>query len=118
MWTGLRRGLAIRCPVCGQGRVLYNFLQVRTPCEVCGADNSVYPSDDFPPYLTIFAVGHIIIPLFLLVDRAYAPPIWVGCAIWLPLTLILCLLLLPRMKGATIGFCWAAGIERQAPVSY
>jgi uncharacterized protein (DUF983 family) len=111
-WTGIRRGLACRCPACGQGRLFRSFLKPTPHCDVCGADNTIYPSDDFPPYLTILVVGHIIVPLFMWVDLAYAPSLWLQAAIWLPLTAILCVALLPLMKGATIGLCWAANMTR------
>jgi uncharacterized protein (DUF983 family) len=88
------------------------YLRLRSPCEVCGVDNDIYPSDDFPPYLTIFATGHIIVPLYFFVDNAFALPLLLEGAIWLPATLILCLLLLPIMKGATVGLCWATGLTR------
>jgi uncharacterized protein (DUF983 family) len=111
--TGLRRGLARRCPNCGVGRLLQGFLTIRSPCEVCGNDNSVYPSDDFPPYLAIFITGHVVIPSFVWTDAAYQPPFWLEAAIWLPLTAIMCTALLPFMKGATVGLCWANNIVRR-----
>jgi uncharacterized protein (DUF983 family) len=110
--TGIRRGLAGRCPACGEGRLFAGFLAIRPHCPHCGADNAIYPSDDFPPYLTILVVGHLVVPLFMWVDRAWAPDLWLQAAIWLPLTLMLCLALLPRMKGATVGLCWATGLVR------
>jgi hypothetical protein len=33
VWTGLRRGLALRCPNCGEGRLLANYLKVRSPAR-------------------------------------------------------------------------------------
>ncbi len=113
IWTGIRRGLACRCPTCGQGRLFNGFLKIRNPCEVCGADNTIYPSDDFPPYLTILVVGHLVVPLLVWSDAAYTPSLWLQAAIWLPVTTILCLLLLPVMKGATSGLCWAVGLVRR-----
>lgn len=64
-------------------------------------------ADDAPPYFTIFIVGHIVIPLLLLVERVWRPELWVHFSIWLPLTLLLTLWLLPRTKGATVGMQWA-----------
>jgi uncharacterized protein (DUF983 family) len=112
IWTGIRRGLACRCPNCGQGRLFDDFLRVRKVCDQCGADNSVYPSDDFPPYLTIFLVGHVVVPAFIWSDLRFAPSLWLQGAIWLPLTALLCVALLPMMKGATSGLCWAVGLVR------
>jgi uncharacterized protein (DUF983 family) len=113
IWTGLSRGLARRCPNCGAGRLFKGFLTVRSPCEVCGADNNIYPSDDFPPYLTIFVTGHFVIPLFIWTDAAFEPALWLEAAIWLPVTAIMSLVLLPFMKGATIGLCWTTNLVRQ-----
>jgi uncharacterized protein (DUF983 family) len=118
IWTGIGRGLACRCPVCGQGRLFSAYLKIRPRCEVCGADNTVYPSDDFPPYLTILVLGHLLVPLLVWVDRAYSPSVWVQAAIWLPLTAILCLVLLPYMKGATVGLCWAMNLVRHEVPSW
>jgi uncharacterized protein (DUF983 family) len=44
-------------------------------------------------------------------DR-YEPPLWLQAAIWLPVTVIMCLVLLPFMKGATVGLCWATNLVR------
>jgi uncharacterized protein (DUF983 family) len=114
--TGILRGLQRRCPNCGRGRLFEGYLKIRCPCEVCGTDNTIYPSDDFPPYLTIIVVGHVVVPAFVWVDHAYEPPIWLQTAIWLPLTAVLCLVLLPLMKGATVGLCWATNLVRPESV--
>lgn len=115
IWLGIRRGLARRCPNCGEGRLFSGFLKVSARCEVCGADNTIYPSDDFPPYLTILAAGHIVVPLMFALERGLAPALWIQAAIWLPVTVALCLVLLPVMKGGTVGLCWASGLVRQGP---
>jgi uncharacterized protein (DUF983 family) len=113
LWIGISRGARCRCPTCGQGSLFAGYLKLRATCAVCGANNADYPCDDFPPYLTIFAVGHLIFPLLVLTDLRYQPSAWLQAAIWLPLAVLLCLLLLPVMKGATAGLCWAVGLVRQ-----
>jgi uncharacterized protein (DUF983 family) len=112
VWTGLKRGLARRCPNCNKGRLFEGYLKIRSPCEVCGVDNTIYPSDDLPPYLAIFIVGHVLVPLFMWSDRAYEPPLWVQIVIWLPAATVMCLALLPFMKGAAVGLCWAIRLVR------
>ena len=111
--TGVKRGLARRCPNCGKGRLFRGYLKVRYPCEVCGTNNTIYPSDDFPPYLTILVAGHVLVALFMWSDRVYAPPLWLESAIWLPATVMVCLALLPFMKGATVELCWATNSIRR-----
>jgi uncharacterized protein (DUF983 family) len=112
IWMGIKRGLARRCPNCGEGKLFVGYLKIRSPCDFCGLNTDAFLSDDFPPYLTILVVGHVLVPLFVWTDLSLTPPIWVQCVIWLPATLILCLLVLPYMKGATIGLCWATDFVR------
>jgi uncharacterized protein (DUF983 family) len=110
--TGLRRGLALRCPNCGEGRLFAGFLKVSPHCEGCGADNTVHPADDAPPYLTLMIVGHVVLPVMFWADRAFAPALWLHFAIWLPLVATAAVALLPFTKGAVIGLAWATGVRR------
>src|ERR1700676_579304 len=68
-------------------------------------------ADDFPAYLVIVVVGHIIVPAILAVEIAYAPPTWIQLLVWLPLTLIGSLGLLQPTKGAIVGLQWQAGMH-------
>jgi uncharacterized protein (DUF983 family) len=83
---------------------------VRQACSACGAPVGRVRADDAPPYFTIFLVGHIVVPLMLLLERGSAPDLWVMAAIFLPLTLALCLILLRPVKGATLGLMLALGM--------
>jgi uncharacterized protein (DUF983 family) len=112
IWTGIRRGLCRRCPNCGQGDLFRGFLTVCPRCKVCAEKNSVYPSDDMPPYLTIAIVGHLVVPLSLWMSRTSTLPLWAQFSIWLPLTVLLSVGLLPFVKGGVIGLCWATGVVR------
>lgn len=111
---GVGRGLRLRCPHCGEGRLFARFLKVCPRCETCGADNTVYPSDDAPPYLTLLLVGHLILPFMFWLDKAWAPALWVQFAIWLPLIAVVTVATLPFMKGAVVGFAWATGVTRDS----
>jgi uncharacterized protein (DUF983 family) len=66
-----------------------------------------HQADDAPPYFTILIAGHIVIPLLMTAELTFAPPLWLHLLIWVPLTAILCLALLPRVKGAIAGLQWA-----------
>lgn len=103
MWRGWRA----RCPACGQGRMFGRYLKVNDTCPSCGLELAGHRADDAPPYFTILIVGHIIVPLMLLLEQHVQPPEWVHMALWLPLTLLLCLWFLPHIKGTLIGLQWA-----------
>lgn len=111
---GVRRGLAMRCPHCGEGRLFRRFLKVSDGCETCGADNTIYPSDDAPAYLTMLAVGHLVVPFIFWTDKVWAPAMWVMLAIWLPLIAAISIATLPFVKGATIGYACATGVTRES----
>jgi uncharacterized protein (DUF983 family) len=101
------RGLRKRCPNCGQGRSMVRYLKVNAECPNCGEDLSHHRADDAPPYLTIVVVGHIVVPMILFVETRWPLATATHLAIWLPLTLLLSLALLPAMKGAVVGLQWA-----------
>ncbi len=107
LMRSLGRGLRCRCPNCGTGRVFDGYLKVRPACPECGEDLTPQRADDLPPYLTIVVVGHIIVPLILIVQTTWALTTPIHLAIWLPLTLILTLALLRPMKGLVVGLQWA-----------
>jgi len=83
------------------------FLKVRDCCEVCGEDLFHHRADDFPPYLVIVIVGHVIVSLILLTEINFAPPMWVQGAIWIPMTIILALVLLQPVKGLVVALQWS-----------
>lgn len=107
VWPAIANGLRRRCPNCGQGRLLRGYLKVTPRCDECDENLSHQRADDAPPYLTIVVVGHIIVPLILFVETRWPLSTVAHLSIWLPLTLILSLLLLPVMKGAVVGLQWA-----------
>lgn len=61
-----------------------------------------------PAWATILIVGKLVIFAFVTVEMAWSPPVWMHWAAWPTVTLMLTLLLLPRIKGAIVGFQWAA----------
>ena len=109
---GLRRGIGRKCPACGKGALFDGYLSVIQNCPVCDNDNEQYPSDDFAPYVTIFLVLHLMIPLLILADRSWQMSVGLEMAIAIPIFAIATLALLPFAKGAVIGFAWARGVVR------
>ncbi len=101
------RGLRKKCPCCGQTPMMSGYLTVTAICSNCNTNLSHHQADDAPPYFTITATAHIIIPLLLVVEKNWQPPLMVHAVIWLPTTLALAFWLMPRIKGAIVGLQWA-----------
>lgn len=107
----LWRGFKMRCPNCGKGRLFNRFLKVADRCSECGEVFSCHQADDFPPYLVIVLVGHLLVPLILFVEVRYSPPLWFAGVVWLPLTLLTALALLQPVKGVVVGLQWQMGMH-------
>ena len=103
----MRRGLAQTCPACGKGALYAGYLKVADHCPACGETLHHHRADDAPPYFTMMIVGHVVVGGALAVERAFAPQMLVHMLLWLPLTVLLSLWLLPRVKGVLIGLQWA-----------
>ena len=103
MWRGAR----LACPHCGEGRMFTSFLKVADACGHCGEELHHQRADDAPPYFTMFIVGHIVVPLVLVVEKLWAPPLVFHFVLWTLVTLALTFALMPAVKGAIVGLQWA-----------
>ncbi|WP_421724649.1 DUF983 domain-containing protein [Bauldia sp.] len=107
VWRSMVRGFLGRCPHCGKGALFRGYLKPVSECAVCGEDMSHQRADDAPPYFTILIVGHIVVPVMVTVALATELSVATHMAIWLPLTLAMCLALLRPIKGTIIALQWA-----------
>ena len=103
MW----RGSLGNCPACGSGKLFARYLKVADKCETCGLALAGHQADDAPPYFTIVIVGHIVVPIALIVERTFQPPLIVYGTIFSTSAIILALISLPMVKGAVVGLQWA-----------
>ena len=118
VWQAMKRGFRGRCPRCGEGKLFRAFLKTADSCSVCGQDFTPHRADDLPAYLVIVIVGHIVVPLALMIETNYSPPVALQLAIYLPLTFIASLALLQPVKGAVVGMQWALrmhGFDEENP---
>lgn len=103
----VRRGFMLRCPNCDEGRVLHSYLKVNDECSVCGQSFRMARADDGPAYFTILIVAHIAgFALHIMWAQWEPSPLFMATSISAG-ALVLSFVLLPRFKGALIGFQWA-----------
>lgn len=107
----LRRGLRGRCPACGEGHMFRAFLKVADNCPHCGEELHHHRADDFPAYLVIVIVGHILVPIVLLVETEVAPAMWISMTLWPLAALVMALGLLQPVKGAVVAIQWYGGMH-------
>jgi uncharacterized protein (DUF983 family) len=104
--VGFRRGLARRCPNCGEGALFQGYLKVQPTCEACGHDNSRYRADDGPAYFTVLIIGHALVGPLLALPFVWTWNPLATAALLLPLVGAATLGLLGVAKGAFIGVQW------------
>ncbi len=112
MKVQIGRGIAGRCPACGESPLFASYLRVVVACPSCKAPLGQLRSDDAPAYVTILIVGHIVVGLLVLMETTLVPPLWLEAAILLPLTLVLALALLPLVKGGILAVMLRIGMIR------
>ena len=110
------RGVQQRCPKCGRGQLFKTYLKPVAHCAACGEPLGHIRADDFPPWMTVILVGHLLIP-FVLAANLLDLSTTVQLAFWVPIALALTLLLLPRCKGAAIGLMWSLDLAPRPELS-
>lgn len=107
VWRSIKRGLAFKCPNCGEGRLFTRYLKVAPTCEHCGYDLSQHRADDGPAYLTILLVGHLVIAPMLFFPIVWEASPLVVMPIAIAVITTVTLTALPRIKGGFVGLLWA-----------
>lgn len=107
----LLRGMLGRCPACGEGKLFRAFVKVADRCSACGEDLHHHRADDFPAYLTIFLVGHLVVPIAMYVEITYQPSYWLHAALWAPMVIALSVGLLQPIKGTIVALQWHMGMH-------
>jgi len=103
MW----RGTLCKCPQCGEGKMFTGYLKVADTCNNCGEELFHHRADDFPPYIAIMIVGHLLVAVMLHMEMVWHVNPMVYFYTMIPLAIILPLAILPSTKGSIVGLQWA-----------
>jgi uncharacterized protein (DUF983 family) len=122
VWPALRRGAQKLCPACGEGRMFHAYLKVSDECPACGEELHHHRADDMPPYVTMLIAGHFVVG-GLIAAQEFWPgfPDWGHMIVWPAVAALLCLWLLPIVKGALVAYQWALrmhGFDRPRPEDF
>lgn len=96
-------GLGAKCPRCGRGSLFDGLLEVRDRCDHCDLDLTPHDTGDGAIVFVILILGAVVVALAIWLEAAFAPPIWVHLAVWLPVVTILSIVLLRLFKGVLIA---------------
>lgn len=107
LWPAMAKGMACKCPKCGEGKLFRAYLKTADECSNCGEVFSHHRADDLPPYIAIFIVGHIIIAAMLHIEMVMTVNPMTYMLILVPLAIVMPLAMLPSIKGAVVALQWA-----------
>jgi uncharacterized protein (DUF983 family) len=107
LWPALRQALRNRCPACNAAPLFPRFLRTDIECSGCGQSWENHQADDFPAYIVILLLGHILVPLMIEVNFAFAIPMPVQAVLWPGIALVLAIAMIQPAKGAVIAFQWS-----------
>jgi uncharacterized protein (DUF983 family) len=104
----LSRGLHLRCPRCGEGRLFESWNRLRETCPVCGLDVERRLGDTwFFMYMSTAGLsGVLVVAMFLLRPRV----VWVGQLVVCVAAVAVIGLSLPYRKGIAVALdYWIEG---------
>jgi uncharacterized protein (DUF983 family) len=108
--TALRRGILGRCPACGQTHLFAGFLSIVRERASCHAPLGTAHADDAPAYFVILITGHTVIPAMLFTQKFGNATGLELTVIFVPLTLVLTVGLLPHVKGGVLAVLVSMGL--------
>lgn len=103
----LIHGLMGRCPACGSAPLFTKFLKPEAQCRSCGQEWTGQQADDFPAYIVIFLVGHLLVPMVVSINLRFEPSLVAQMVGWPLAAAVLSLLLIQPVKGAVIAWQWS-----------
>jgi uncharacterized protein (DUF983 family) len=101
----LSYALSCKCPKCHEGDLYKKGITVdlRDKCDVCGLDFTKNDSADGPAVFMIFVLGFLLVPLALIFEAVFGPPLWVHAVLWSVVALGLTLGALRPLKSLVIA---------------
>jgi uncharacterized protein (DUF983 family) len=99
-----------KCPRCGEAALFRTWLKPVEASGHCRQDLSIQQADDFPAYIGIFVVGHLLAPVVIAMIGTFHVSAWLTLAINLPVAVVMLLAMLQPVKGAVIAFLWWHGM--------
>lgn len=107
----LLRGLKGKCPACGDGHLFRAHLKIADQCNMCGEEFHHHRADDFPAYIVILLIGHILVPLVMFTEKQFQPPYLFHVITWPIVAVGLSWRLLQPVKGAVVALQWHMGMH-------
>ena len=106
LWQALQRGLAGKCPACGEARLFGTFLKPVASCTVMRPRLDGPARGRFPRLSGRAVLGHLLIPVVVEVNICFDVSTF-KMLLWPTVTAIAALSMIQPAKGFVIALIWA-----------
>lgn len=100
------RGLKMRCPQCGEGKLFHGYISQHKTCSACHEALGHIRADDAPPWATILITGHLLVPSLVYFNEHPLFNVWAEIGVSCLIALAIAGVILPRAKGIFIAILW------------
>ena len=109
VWPRIWRGMKLRCPRWGEGKLFRSYLKPVENCANCDQRWGHVRADLAPAWAAMTIAAHIVVLIWHFLFWNTDMPNWQLLSILCGLAVAICLIDLPPMKGLFMAIIWAKG---------
>jgi len=109
IWPRIWRGMKLRCPRCGEGKLFRAYLKPVENCSSCDQHWGDVRADLAPAWAAMTIAAHIVVLIWHFFFWKTEMPSWQLTAVLCVLAAAIALIALPPMKGLFMAIIWAKG---------
>ena len=109
IWPRLWRGMKLRCPRCGGGKLFQAYLKPVEHCSNCNQRWGNVRADLAPAWAAMTISAHFTVAIWHFVFWGKDMPSWQLTTYLCVIATAIALLALPPMKGLFMAIIWAKG---------
>ncbi len=107
IWPRLWRGMKLRCPRCGTGKLFRAYLKPVAQCSNCDKKWEHVRADLAPAWASMTIAAHVTVLVWHVFFWQTDMPNWQLTSILSVIATGICLIALPSMKGLFMAIIWA-----------
>ena len=109
VWPRIWRGMKLRCPRCGNGRLFRSYLKPVQRCASCNQRWAHVRADLAPAWAAMTLAAHLTVLIWHFFFWKTEMPSWQLTLVLGGFATLICLVSLPMMKGLFMAILWSKG---------
>lgn len=109
VWPRIWRGIKLRCPRCGHGKLFRSYLKPVERCSHCNQAWAHVRAELAPAWAAMTLAAHVTVLIWHFFFWKTQMPSLQLTAILCAIATLICLVSLPAMKGLFMAILWSKG---------